>query len=185
MAIIQLPLWADKTCYQCKITKPITEFYRCSANKDGLQSYCRNCARIHVVAYQREHADAHRAASRRHRQARPSVSRIYHDHNRAKINRYHLQWQKRHGWKYAQYARIRLHRKRGNGGSYTQEEWRALCEQFGNRCVCCGEKTKLTVDHIIPVSKGGTSNIANLQPLCRPCNSRKGDSTHDYRSTKT
>jgi 5-methylcytosine-specific restriction endonuclease McrA len=47
--------------------------------------------------------------------------------------------------------------------------------------LCCDKKRKLTADHIVPVSKGGTSNISNIQPLCGPCNSSKGAKTVDYR----
>ena len=42
-----------------------------------------------------------------------------------------------------------------------------------------GRETMITVDHIIPVSKGGTSNMDNLQPLCRPCNSTKGNTDEE------
>lgn len=43
----------------------------------------------------------------------------------------------------------------------------------GHACKCCGVKENLEVDHIVPVSKGGESNLENLQTLCRSCNRRK------------
>jgi hypothetical protein len=41
-------------------------------------------------------------------------------------------------------------------------------------CVECGTHKDLTVDHIVPVSKGGADEDDNLQTMCKPCNSRKG-----------
>jgi hypothetical protein len=38
------------------------------------------------------------------------------------------------------------------------------------------------IDHILPVSRGGTNAIDNVQPLCRKCNSEKLDSYIDFRS---
>jgi 5-methylcytosine-specific restriction endonuclease McrA len=72
-------------------------------------------------------------------------------------------------------------RKLLSGGSFTAAEWKALCKLHGNKCLCCGKRRKLAADHVIPVSKGGSSNIENIQPLCQPCNSRKGTKTTDYR----
>lgn len=45
------------------------------------------------------------------------------------------------------------------------------------RCVNCGTHKDLTLDHILPVSKGGNDEIENLQTLCKPCNISKGDKT--------
>jgi 5-methylcytosine-specific restriction endonuclease McrA len=67
------------------------------------------------------------------------------------------------------------------GGAYTYEQWIALCNKYHNQCLCCGKKRNLTADHVVPVSKGGTSNIDNIQPLCGPCNSKKKDKTIDFR----
>ena len=74
-----------------------------------------------------------------------------------------------------------LAKKAQNGGSFTGEEWLALCEAYDNRCLWCGESKPLTADHIVPVSEGGSSDIGNIQPLCRSCNSRKGTQSIDFR----
>ncbi len=58
---------------------------------------------------------------------------------------------------------------------HTEEEWTALVIRYKDRCAGCKKKRKLTRDHIIPLSKGGTDDITNIQPLCLPCNSAKRD----------
>jgi 5-methylcytosine-specific restriction endonuclease McrA len=61
-------------------------------------------------------------------------------------------------------------------GSHTWNEWQLLKAQYNWTCPSCHKKEpiiKLTQDHIIPLSKGGSDNIENIQPLCRSCNSKK------------
>lgn len=50
----------------------------------------------------------------------------------------------------------------------------AVFKRDGYQCQSCGSGVALTVDHIQPRSKGGRDDPANLQTLCRRCNSRKG-----------
>ncbi len=42
------------------------------------------------------------------------------------------------------------------------------------RCVGCGDWHNLAVDHIYPTSKGGSTELRNLQTMCKSCNSSKG-----------
>lgn len=51
----------------------------------------------------------------------------------------------------------------------------------GQRCAVCGKRYGLTVDHILPVSRGGRTTINNLQLLCRKCNEAKDDQIMDFR----
>jgi 5-methylcytosine-specific restriction endonuclease McrA len=44
-------------------------------------------------------------------------------------------------------------------------------------CQYCGARSQLTVDHVIPRSKGGASSWENIVASCAPCNRRKGDRT--------
>lgn len=50
----------------------------------------------------------------------------------------------------------------------------AVMDRDYRQCQICGTYDEPTVDHIVPVSAGGSDDLDNLQVLCRSCNSRKG-----------
>jgi 5-methylcytosine-specific restriction endonuclease McrA len=53
---------------------------------------------------------------------------------------------------------------------------RRIFARDGHKCKACSGPPPLELDHIIPVSKGGSSEPENLQSLCVPCNRKKGAS---------
>lgn len=71
-------------------------------------------------------------------------------------------------------------------GTHTKAEWAALADVFG-QCVICGVPYRELNgggpcrDHIRPVVLGGCDCIANIQPLCKNCNSSKTTDCTDYR----
>jgi 5-methylcytosine-specific restriction endonuclease McrA len=52
---------------------------------------------------------------------------------------------------------------------------RAVFARDGWTSQYCGSRSNLTVDHVIPRSKGGSSSWENIVAACAPCNRRKGD----------
>lgn len=62
------------------------------------------------------------------------------------------------------------------GYHYKPKEWRQkVFRKDKHKCRECGSVTNLTIDHIIPKSKGGTNYHHNLQTLCYDCNQKKGN----------
>ncbi len=59
---------------------------------------------------------------------------------------------------------------------FTAQEWKSVVAKFNNSCAYCRRADlKLTIDHVVPLSKGGSIGIDNIVPACGPCNSKKGN----------
>lgn len=51
-----------------------------------------------------------------------------------------------------------------------------VLQRNNHQCQSCGKKNteaRLNIDHIIPLAKGGSNDLSNLQVLCSPCNQKK------------
>lgn len=85
-------------------------------------------------------------------------------------------WSARNKEQVALKAARRRARARSVLRTLTLAQWREIKDAYGHRCVYCRRKMKhLTMDHIIPLIKGGAHTAQNVVPACRSCNSRKRD----------
>jgi 5-methylcytosine-specific restriction enzyme A len=80
------------------------------------------------------------------------------------------------------YQRMRSYRKKNAIGRHTLQQWiflKIINAYLCNHCGDCEPNIHLTEDHIIPLSKGGSNDISNIQPLCMRCNSIKQNRDYD------
>ena len=68
-------------------------------------------------------------------------------------------------------------------GKLSSAEWFAIKKEYGFTCPSCFLKEpeiKLSIDHVVPLSRGGRNDAPNIQPLCYECNRKKHTKTIRY-----
>lgn len=165
----------EKRCSKCHAWKPSSDFHRDNGRADGLRAACKACLieqRCVYLTVNAERLRAQRAATY------PDKKGYFQETNRITKQRDPLG------------NRMRTNRtkakKLGASGNFTRTEWLALVERYDHRCLCCGEQEpaiELSFDHVLPLGRGGSNDIGNIQPLCLTCNQRKQTGTTDYRQS--
>lgn len=82
-------------------------------------------------------------------------------------------------WKKVYSMRFKLYRKKLAAelpSTFTPKEWESCLIEFDYSCAYCRTKTKMTQEHVIPVTKGGGYEASNIIPACQSCNSSKNGS---------
>ena len=184
------PITSLKTCSACHAPKPLTDFYRSAAQRDGYDHRCKDCQRLRMRQWRENHPEHDRLYRADNRDRLEAGAQAWRAANLEKVRATRRaatkRWRKAHPEARRERARVDNHRRRrgASEGAFTPAEWEALCRRYGNRCLACGRTDlPLTIDHIVPLSKGGSNWITNAQPLCQPCNTRKHDRVIDYRPT--
>jgi 5-methylcytosine-specific restriction endonuclease McrA len=180
-------------CRMCSKSSPERSRAYREKNKERLKAY-RQAFRIanSEMIHQRDHdryianPEPKRARERARHARNPAIKRMNERARRiAKPDQWKAEasaWRAKNYQRIKGYQKISKARRRTAQGNFTAAEWRDLCARYGNKCLACGSEGPLTVDHVIPISKGGTNDITNLQPLCLSCNLHKHEKTIDYRT---
>jgi hypothetical protein len=124
----------------------------------------------------REHVASLRAAwHRANADHRRITSKVWRQENAEKIKAVKKAWLAANKLRTRVYVENRRVRKLANGGSHTAEQIEALYIRQRERCAGCNKSIRkyYEIDHIIPITRGGSNNISNIQLLCLPCNRTK------------
>lgn len=112
------------------------------------------------------------------------IGRNSYERHAEERRKYSLEYYKLHPEKSVAATNRRRALKYAAKETHTEEEWQELKAFYNFKCLCCGQQEpdiKLTRDHVIPLTQGGSDSIDNVQPLCARCNSKKNNKHIDYR----
>jgi 5-methylcytosine-specific restriction endonuclease McrA len=101
--------------------------------------------------------------------------RDWYRKNRENVIAYVREWKQANPDRRSIYERRRRAARFGGSGTHSIDEVLALFEAYEWRCAYCGSGEELTIDHRVPLSRGGGDSIENLIPACGSCNSSKHD----------
>lgn len=186
-----------KTCSKCKRELSRDSFHKNYKAPDGLNYYCKSCSRKHMVGWRKENAESIAKQAQKwredNRESFLDYQRRWHKQNREKVlerqkkyrddnKEYFSQWKRDNADKVRFYAKTRRLRMLDVQWSfYTTKE---IYDRDRGICGICNAKVDFSikapnplapsVDHIRPVSKGGSDTFDNIQIAHLGCNLRKG-----------
>ena len=189
-----------KRCSKCGKDQPLGDFPKNPSSRDGLRSRCKRChsddqmQRYHasggkdrVREYARANPDKVREWNARHyvkngEAIRRRAARWYAA-NRDRARQNHLAWQERNPDRKKEIDATRRARKLANGvvpyrrsDIFERDGWVCqLCFQPIDRGAAGPRSASASIDHIVPISKGGADAPDNVQAAHFGCNSRKKD----------
>ena len=184
-----------KKCTKCGEIKLATSdnFNKNKKGKYGLRSRCKEC----VKQYRENNKDKIREYKKIHRNEIREYQKEYRENNKDKIKEYNeeykdkiKEYQKEYQKEYRQSEKGKLSafnssnkrrlREKNQGNGLTKEQWLEMMKFFNWTCAYSGEciggnSKKRSIDHIIPLNKGGEHEVWNCVPMLRSLNSSKRD----------
>lgn len=152
-----------KVCSTCKKAQPTKEYSACNKVKSGLMARCKTCEKIRHKKDYESNKEYNLNWARQYRQdnyeRRLEIERESRQKNKDK-------------YRPSKNARQRIRNKILAGSKYLILD-KELRKIYNSPCFKCGSMENQSLDHIIPISRGGNHSVGNIMTLCFSCNASK------------
>ena len=174
----------EKACSKCGVVKPLTYFYKDRGKPAARCKDCTNQANAVWKANNKEKKQALDLAwQRNNRERYRNTQREWRDKNPERMPIYRSKWLEENR-EFAKVAHLtaenkRRARKAATGGSIDTKEWLEKVQGFNDHCAYCLKPLNglYHMEHMKPLSRGGTHTIDNVVPACPACNFKKSSKT--------
>ncbi len=185
-----------RICNKCKKEKPLSEYYKDRSNASGREYMCKECKKEYSKTlpddYRREYYKKNKERlleeGREWRERNPDYMKEWYRRNpdyvtqrfrenKEELVAYNRKWYHDNLERARELVRNSSSRRRAREAKVindlTMEEWIEVSNRFNNQCAYCENNTDITLDHVIPIFKGGGHTKSNVVPACKSCNSSK------------
>jgi 5-methylcytosine-specific restriction endonuclease McrA len=153
-------------------------------NRDAIKAKSAKYAKEHpeevharrVAIYYRNHDKSKQSARDwyyANRERALAWSKVYRAENRSRLSATQAAWRKLNPERRTATEMKRRAIKRAAAGSCSYAQLQARIEFYGGKCWVCRTAPFESIDHVKPLSKGGSNWPSNLRPCCKSCNSKK------------
>lgn len=146
--------------------------------------WCRPCVREYSREHYRKNRERKLAQNAAWRKANPErfktlIDKNYQDNRETRLNQIKVYRKTVNGRMMTKAVNANTRAKRwGCAGELSAEDIRLAYTSCSGRCaICLDNPIRWEIDHIIPLSKGGTNTVRNIQITCSKCNRSKGTKT--------
>jgi len=153
-----------KTCGTCKVLKQDIFFSNSNSTKDKL---CRRCKECDSVARKKYYENNTEKELQR--------KKNWRENNKDFLKEYQQKYQSNNMHRWIEYTNRRRTMALNNGVFYISKN--ELLKIYNSPCIYCGSLLNITLDHVIPISRGGTHGIGNIAAACKNCNLSKSSKT--------
>lgn len=178
-----------KKCTKCGrlLVANTNNFHKRKDSKDGLGSWCKECENARCKKYKKEHKEELAEYAKKYCQVHKEEKRGYYKKYNKKYYEENKEYYAERSKEYCKTpqgqasrfnARVKRRKREQRGNGITGDQWLEMIKFFDWKCAYSGEyiggiNGNKSVDHIVPLAKGGAHEIWNCVPMDRSLNCSK------------